>query len=407
MLGVDGGAMFQIIALEDLGLGPRAIGIAFAMGAVSVPIQLAAARLPLWRARSHLQAFLVAAAILCWVLAVLVALDVAGEPVALVALGVTVVAEINVSVLYAPAWQPLLKYALTSEDRQTVNSRGRAAGGVLLAATLIVFGAAGGAGRASLLVLVGAVGLLLAGTLRHLPAPARPTRGDADDPPVGRRPPLPQTMRLIYVVLALAALTATWPLFIVYAREVLWPTVNLGILGAIQLGGSLLAAATWRPTRADLTPRALRASGLLVAAAVALAVVRAPVSSRAEEVATVVAFATAAAATTTIFLVLMERAHRAVDDDTSVRALTVFDVVASTSHQIALLIGGFLVSASVDHADWLLDPYRIYLLTGTWAVALALAAPSLRRPRGRPPGSAGDHEAPVSGAGGAGRRPRG
>jgi hypothetical protein len=186
-------------------------------------------------------------------------------------------------------------------------------------------------------------------------------------------------MRLIYVVLALAALTATWPLFIVYAREVLWPTVNLGLLGAIQLGGSLLAAAAWRPTGADLTPRALRASGLLVAATVALAVVRVPVSTRAEEIATVVAFATAAAATTTILLVLMERAHREVDDDTSVKALTVLDVVASTSHQIALLIGGFLVSASVGHGDWLLDPYRIYLLTGTCALALALAAPSLRR----------------------------
>jgi hypothetical protein len=47
-VGIDGGAIFQILAAEDLGLDPRAIGIAFAMGVVSVPIQLLAARLPLW-----------------------------------------------------------------------------------------------------------------------------------------------------------------------------------------------------------------------------------------------------------------------------------------------------------------------------------------------------------------------
>jgi hypothetical protein len=56
--GIDGGAIFQILAAEDLGLDSRAIGIAFAMGVLSLPVQLIAARLPLSRARQHLQSSL-------------------------------------------------------------------------------------------------------------------------------------------------------------------------------------------------------------------------------------------------------------------------------------------------------------------------------------------------------------
>lgn len=377
-LGIDGGAIFQIVAVESLGLDPRAIGIAFGMGTLSIPVQLAAARLPLWRARRNLQLYLGLAGIGCGVLATLVAMDVAGETVATVALGVTVLAEINVSVLYAPAWQPLLQFALTSEERQRVNSRGRAAGGLVVAATLIVFGAVGDGVRTLLLALIGTVAVVLASTARRLPAPARPLEADLEQAAPAHRRALPPVMTSIYLTLSLTGLAATWPLFLVYAREALWPTVNLGVLGAVQLAGSLLAAATWRTTHADPTPRAVRAGLVLVGAALALAAVRAPVTNRVEEVATIAAFATAAAATATIMMALLERAHHEIDNETSVKAFTILDVVASTSLQTGLLLGGFLVSASVGRAGWLLDPYRIYVLAGATAVCVALAV--LARP---------------------------
>jgi hypothetical protein len=380
-LGIDGGAIFQIVAVESLGLGPRAIGIAFGMGTLSIPVQLAAARLPLWRARRNLQIYLTLAAVQCGVLATLVALDVAGETIAMVALGVTVVAEINVSVMYAPAWQPLVRFALTAEDRQRVNSRGRAAGGLVVAATLVLFGAASDGVRSLLLAAIGGVALALAATVRRLPAPSRPVQRRVESQ--AERRPLPRVMTSIYLALGLTGLAATWPLFLVYTREVLWPTMNLGVLGTIQLGGSLVAAVTWRTTRADPTPRAVRASVVLVTATLALAAVRVPVTSRAEQVATVLAFATAAACTATIIMALLERAHHEIDNDTSVKAFTILDVVASSSLQVGLLVGGFLVSASSRRAGWLLDPYRIYVVIGAITVSVALAALAGSRPGGR------------------------
>lgn len=121
VLGIDGGAIFQIIAAEELGLDATAIVTAFAMGVLSVPGQLLAARLPLWRARRHLQIFVVTVAVQCAVLAALVGIRAVDERLAVVALGVTVVAEICLSVLYAPAWQPLVRHTLDTKRRQAVN----------------------------------------------------------------------------------------------------------------------------------------------------------------------------------------------------------------------------------------------------------------------------------------------
>lgn len=45
-----------------------------------------------------------------------------------------------------------------------------------------------------------------------------------------------------------------------------------------------------------------------------------------------------------------------------------FDVVESTSFQVGLAAAGLLVAASVD-SDWIVDPYRLYLLAGSVAVA--------------------------------------
>ncbi|MEO7398843.1 MAG: hypothetical protein ABIW84_09790, partial [Ilumatobacteraceae bacterium] len=90
-LGIDGGAIFQIFASEDLGLSATAIGTAFGLGVVSLPVQVLAARMPLRWALRNLQAFLVVAAAQTWVLAVLVATGSASS-FAGVALAVTVLA---------------------------------------------------------------------------------------------------------------------------------------------------------------------------------------------------------------------------------------------------------------------------------------------------------------------------
>lgn len=380
-LGVDGGAIFQIAAVQDLRLDPKVIGLAFAMGVVSVPVQILAARLPLWRARRNLQLFLVLVAVECLVLALLVGLDTETSGVALVALGVTVLAEIGVSVLYAPSWQPLLNYALTSTDRQRVNSRGRAAGGVVVAGAVVAFGSGGAVLRTASFAALAAAALLLAAAARRLPAPDRPAEPAIGAALFAHRRRLPPTIKLIYVIFAVAGLAASWPLFLVYADQILWPDANLGMLGAVQLGGSLLAAVSWRPTRTNLGRVASRAALVLSAATIALAFVRAPVDGRGEEAVVVVSLAIAAASALTILMALLERAHQEVDGSTAVRAMTLLDVVASTSLQVGLLIGGLLISASAERAEWAVDPYRIWLVGGTAALAIGLSAPALRRAR--------------------------
>ncbi|MBO4208645.1 hypothetical protein [Micromonospora echinofusca] len=378
-LGLDGGAIFQIAAVEDLGLDPKTIGLAFALGMLSVPIQILAARLPLWRACRNLQLFLLVAAVECAVLALLVGLDVVGGGFALIALAVTITAEINLSVLYAPSWQPLLNYGLASRERQWVNARARAAGGLVVAGAVLLYGSGGPVLRTAMFAVLGAVALLLAVAARGIPAPDRPVERDLDASLLEDRPTLSPAMRRIYLILAVAGLVTAWPLFLVYADKVLWPGANLGMLGAVQLGGSLLAAASWRSGHTNLGRYAWQASLVLLAATVALAVVRAPVDGTAEQTVTVVALALASAANFTILMAMLERAHRDVDETTSVRAMTLLDVVASTSMQVGLFVGGLLVSASIDRADWLLDPYRIWLVAGTAAVAVSLMSPTFRR----------------------------
>jgi hypothetical protein len=227
-------------------------------------------------------------------------------------------------------------------------------------------------------VIIGASAALLAITVSRLPSPARPVLRDTDVAAIGQAQPLSARLRWIYLMLGLSGLAAVWPLFLVYAHDVLWPTANLGLLGAVQLGGSLLAAATWRPTEADLNSRTARASAALITSVVAMAVVRIPVESRAEEVVTVAALATSAASAATIALALLEGAHREVNDETSVKALTILDVVESTSLQVGLLIAGFLVSASATRTEWLVDPYRVYLLVVTVGIVLGLSTRPLR-----------------------------
>jgi hypothetical protein len=370
-LGVDGGAIFQIAATESLGLSPRAVGIGFGMGILSVPVQLWAARLPLWRARRNLRLYCSLVAAQCVVLALLLAFLDKGDRLAVLALGITVLAEINVSVLYATTWQPLLAATLTPEQRQGLQSRGSAASGLLKAASAFVFGAAGRWVRVAFYALAGGVAASLVLVLRGVPAPERP-------PPEVEVPkaPIPASLRPLYLAVGLVAAGGTWPLFIVFVDQVLWPTVNLGLVAAVQVSGGLLASALWRTTTGDVGGRARWASSTATAAVLVLAFIPGRVDSGVEEAAFFVAVAGAAAATTIVFLTIMELVHREIDARTSVRTMTVFDVVASTSMQAGLVLAGFLISAGST-------PYRAYLVVmsvASLAVIMRLASSSGERP---------------------------
>jgi len=184
-------------------------------------------------------------------------------------------------------------------------------------------------------------------------------------------PPIPPTVRLTYVVFALVNLGAL-PLLLVYVHDVLWPSANLGLVGALQLAGALIASLTWRPTADAVLTRARIAGCVLVGAAVTLASVRAPVVHRPAEVVTLIAVTAMAMAITTIRIALLELAHRSIDERSSVRAFTLLDVVASTSVQVGLLAGGLLVSASAKVPGWAVDPYRIYIVACSVAALLAI-----------------------------------
>lgn len=94
VLGIGGGPIFQIIAVENLGLSAAALGITFGCCVVSLPFQVLAARMPLQWARRNVQWFLAMAALQTWILATLVAIGATGA-LAIMALVVTVTAEIS------------------------------------------------------------------------------------------------------------------------------------------------------------------------------------------------------------------------------------------------------------------------------------------------------------------------
>lgn len=150
---------------------------------LSVPVQVSAARIPLWRARRNLQIFMVISAVQAWLLAALVAAG-AGS-FAAGALAGTVTAEISLSVLFATSLQPLMLSVLSSVDRQRLNSRARAFGGMILIVELLAFAASGAAVRVAFLVAIGAVAACVALDLRELNA-STVEAPPADDAPRSR-----------------------------------------------------------------------------------------------------------------------------------------------------------------------------------------------------------------------------
>jgi hypothetical protein len=183
-------------------------------------------------------------------------------------------------------------------------------------------------------------------------------------------------MRLVFVAVALVG-PASWPLFLVHAEQALWPSANLGLLGAVQFCGALLAAATWRPTAAGVGGRAVRAGVLLALCGAAVLAVQAPVDGTAEAVVVVATLGLAAAARAVVLMALLETVHRLVGPDTSVRALVILDVVGSTCMQLALAGAGFVIALGADHPSWPVDPYRLAVAVA--AVVLVVLLVAVRR----------------------------
>lgn len=371
-IGIDGGPIFQILATENLDIGSTALGIAFGLGVVSVPVQLWAGRMPLRRARVNTQCFLVVAALQCWILAALAGAGAgAGGRVALVALALTVIAEIALSVLYATSWQPLLGASVAPAARQRLNAGWSAAARVILVVSLLVFGAIGGRWRAVVLVLIGGAAAIAAGLLRGVPAPPadpEPRSGDASTGESGGE----RHRRAVLLVLVAAALVnvGALPLWLVYVEKALWPGGNLGVVAAVQVLASVVALIAWRPTTGSVTRRALGASVLALIASCAIVLLPGGSPGPVGLVGILLVTAVASGGATTVRIALIEQTHRIVPRSDAVRVFTTLDVVASTSLQIGLLGGGLLISASAATASWPIAPYEaVVIIAGGLAVA--------------------------------------
>ncbi|MGB0113980.1 MAG: hypothetical protein WBP59_12215 [Ilumatobacteraceae bacterium] len=374
-LGVDGGPIFQILAVENLGLSATAIGIAFGLGVVSLPIQIYAARIPIERARHNMQIFLALGALQAWVLAFLVGVGATGG-FAAIALGVTVTAEISVSVLFATAWQPLLASGLDTHGRQRLNSTWPAVARGVLAAALVLFAALDSGGRTLFLVVIGVLAVATAVGMNAIDPPPRAPHDEPDSVttaaacsatatrPATSRTALAPATRVVLVVFAVINIGAI-PLWLVYLNKVLWPSADLGAIAAVQIGAAMIALLAWKATDGDVTRRALIGAGINLAAVVSIVVLDGPVSSLAQQSVVVVATAVMAAGVTTARLAMVEATHRVVTPANTVRAFTLLDVVASTSLQAGLLIGGLLITASADADASLTDPYRAFVFVAT------------------------------------------
>lgn len=368
-LGIDGGPLFQILAVENLGLSPVAIGTAFGLGLLSLPVQLWAARLPLHRVRRNLQLFLFIAAVQALLLAGLLAIGATGG-LAATALVVTVTAEIAISVLFTTAWQPLLSARARSQDRQRLNAFWPAVGRGLLAGVLVVFSAANVAGRAAVLVVLAAVAIGTAFQLRHVTAPRAPEPLATDRATATAKTPIPLGIKRILASFALLNFGAL-PMWLVYLSEVIWPSADLGLVGAVQTIAVVAALLAWRTTEGPLGRRAMIGTVAVLAGSLALLTVDGAVESTFEQGTVLAVTVAMAGGATYASVALLESAHRIVHDQTSVRNFTLLDVVDSSSLQLGLFIGGLLVAASATGESP--TPYVVFVVTTTFAATAVIS----------------------------------
>ena len=190
-------------------------------------------------------------------------------------------------------------------------------------------------------------------------------------------------LRWLFTAIACVNIGAL-PLFLIYVRKILWPTANLGLVGAAQLTGSLIASFVWRATERPPTGRARAGVTVLAASALALAAIRPPITTWLTASVALVLTAVTGAALTTTRLSVVELVHRAVDETIAVRAFTLLDVIASSSLQAGLAIAGIAVTASASRPDWTIDPYRIALITTTVLATAVTLTHVGRQPRQQP-----------------------
>lgn len=372
-VGIDGGPIFQILAVENLGISAAALGLAFGFGVVSLPFQVAAARVSLRRARPNLQWFLLVTAVQAWILAALVAADATGG-VAMIALAVTVTAELAVSLLFATAWQPLLSFTVDPANRQRLNSTWQAIARGVLAGSLIAIGALGDGFRVVFLIIVGIAAVASAVTLRRVPAPRVQggSHSENNSVPDDRQ----RSHVLLFVVVGLVSF-GEMPLWLVYLDTVLWRDGSLGLVAAVQIMAVIVAMLAWRPTERDVTGRALVAAIVTLAGTGVVVVIPGPNPSQTGQALLLVATALTAIGATTTNIALLELAHRSVTNSTAVRTFTMIDVVGSTSLQAGLAAAGFLIASSTSTGSWPLDPYQSLIIGA--ALATLIACVQLRR----------------------------
>jgi len=397
-IGVDGHPIFQILAVESLGLGPRAIGVALGLGTLSIPVQIWAARIPLHRARHNVRLFLWTMGAMALATAALVAFAEPGSWVAGLALAVAIAAEISVSVLMATAWQPLISYSLSPVQRAFMLGPAAALRGMLILGSTVLVGALDRTGRTAFLVVVGIAVLVVAETLRQIPAPPdadsvweSSANEDANDgepvpPPqaelsAGVSPAFPPGILSLYLMTAALAL-GRWPLLVTYAAITLWPTGNLGLLGAALSAGGIAASLLWRdPGRHVLT--AIRAGAVLAAVCtVGLTTIDGPITTSSGAALLLALAAVGSAARNVTGTASMELVHRRIDTTNSVRVMTMLDVIGSTTAQLNMFVAGFLIAATAAASPFELaglDVFQIWIVVMA-VVELAAAARLRLRP---------------------------
>jgi len=356
-LAVNGAAVFQIIAIEELGLTSRQVGLAVGLGAISIPFQVWAIRVPLRLAHRNLRIYVAIMAAMCLAMAWLVTGPGSTTFVVVSVMVIAVLAELAVSVLFATSFQPLLTTTVSPAFRQQLNAQGRAAGGLMAIGLVILVGWTSTNGRVGILIGLAVLGAMLMPAVSRLRQPvfsedlAASSRHQASEP---------TGLNWIFVAIGFSVIPA-WPFFVTYSADSFWPSANLGLIGAAFVVGGLGAAALWRPAVSGLLRRARVGAIVLLACAVALVPMNKPVTDTASELVTYAILIGAAAAGTVVRMALLEMAHARSNESNSVAVLTRLDVIASTCMQLGFLAAGFLIERSVD-STWVADPFQLSLI---------------------------------------------
>lgn len=365
-LAVNGSAVFQIIAIEELGLSSRQVGLAIGLGALSIPFQVMATRVPLQLAHRNLRLYLVAMSAMCLVMAWLVAGPGSSALVTASVIFIAIIAELAVSILFATSFQPLLATTVAPQFRQQLNAQGRAGSGLLAISFVILIAWASTNGRVAILIALAVMGALLLPAVSGL---RQPTLDDRELPASQSSPAEASDLRWILAAIGISVAPA-WGFFVTYAADAYWPAAHLGLVGAAIVAGSLVAQALWRATTRALLPRARFGAVLMLFCACALPFIS-PSSGVLSEVTVYGILAAAMAAGTVVRMSLLEMTHLRSDAATSVAVLTRLDVIASTSMQLGFLAAGFLIERSVG-SSWIADPFQLSLIIGGVALVAAV-----------------------------------